>query len=260
LIASGVVIVIGAAVAAVMLRVSEPSGPPVEHLRRQLAAATAGFQCAALDIAVSLDREVRVSGHLATPQEIDRLRRDITAIGGGRVVFDVGLLPWPFCEISAMLAALVGQPAREAPTLALAAKDTYIGDRLIVDVRAPGFDGYLYIDYFNTEGQVLHLFPSGRDRLNIRPIRNHFVLGCPPLLTKITLGGNPGRQLITLVATSKPLFSDPRPEVELTRDYLEIFSDAINRAKSGKRAATMLYFELRQPAADVTSSAACPSS
>jgi hypothetical protein len=260
LIAASAIIIVGAAIAAAMLRISTSPGPPIEELRRQLAAATAGYQCAALDVAVSPDREARVSGHLATSEEIDRLRRDVRAIGGtGPVSFDVGLLAWPYCEISAMLAALMDRPAREAPTLALAAKDAHIGERLIVEVRAPGFDGYLYIDYFNAEGEVLHLFPSGRDRLNIRPIRNHFVLGCPPLLTKITLGGNPGRQLITLVATSKPLFADPRPEVELTRDYLKTLSDAISRAKSGKTAATMRYFELREPAADLTSAAACPS-
>ena len=259
LITAGVIIVIGAAVAAALLRVPTPAGPPVDELRRQLAAATAGYQCARLEAAVSPEREVRVSGHLATPQEIDRLRRDVRAIGGaGPVTFDVGLLAWPYCAIAAILTPLTGQPAREAPTLALAAKEAHIGDRLIIDVRAPSFDGYLYIDYFNAEGEVLHLFPSGRDRLNIKPIRNHFVLGCPPLLTKITLGGNPGKQLITLVATSKPLFADPRPEVELARDYLKTLSDAISRAKSGKAAATMLYFQLREPTANLTPEAACP--
>src|SRR5205823_1442271 len=69
LVAAGVVTIVGAAVAVALLRVSTPSGSPLDELRRQLAAATAGYQCAALDVAVSPDREVRVSGHLATAQE-----------------------------------------------------------------------------------------------------------------------------------------------------------------------------------------------
>jgi hypothetical protein len=244
-----------------MLRVSTPSGSPVDELRRQLAAATTGYQCAALDVAVSPDREVRVSGHLATPQEIDRLRRDIGAISGaGPASFDVGVMGWPYCEVAAMLTPLTGQGMRDAPTLALTSKELHIGDRLTVDVRAPGFDGYLYIDYFNAEGEVLHVFPSGRDRLNLRPSRNHFVLGCPPMLTTYTLGGKPGRQLVSLVATSKPLFSDPRPEVEQARDYLANLSEAIGRAPSGKTAGAMLFFDLREPAAGAASAAACPSS
>ena len=261
LIAAGTVIIVGAAIAVAMLRVSTPSGSPVDELRRQLAAATAGYQCAALDVAVSPDREVRISGHLATPQEIDRLRRDIGAISGvGPASFDVGVMGWPYCEVAAMLTPLTGQGMRDAPTLALTSKELHIGDRLTVDVRAPGFDGYLYIDYFNAEGEVLHVFPSGRDRLNLRPSRNHFVLGCPPMLTTYTLGGKPGRQLVSLVATSKPLFSDPRPEVEQARDYLANLSEAIGRAPSGKTAGAMLFFDLREPAAGAASAAACPSS
>jgi hypothetical protein len=261
LIAAGMIIVVGAAIAAAILHVSTPSGSPVDELRRQLAAATAGYQCAAIDVAVSPDREVRVSGHLATPQEIDRLRRDIGAISGaGPMSFDVGLMGWPYCEVAGMLTPLIGQGAHDAPSLALTSKELHIGDRLTVDVRAPGFDGYLYIDYFNADGEVLHLFPSGRDRLNLRPSRNHFVLGCPPMLTTYTLGGKPGRQLVSLVATSKPLFSDPRPEVERARDYLANLSEAIGRSPSGKTASEMLFFDLREPAAGAAPAAACPSS
>jgi hypothetical protein len=261
LIAAGAVIIVGAAVAAAMLRVSAPSGPSVEALQRQLAGATAGYQCAALDVSVSPDREIRVSGHLATSQELDRLRRDISAIAGtGPLSFDVGLMGWPYCEVAAMLTPLLGQPVRDAPTLALTGNELRIGDRLTVDVRAPGFDGYLYIDYFNTEGEVLHLFPSGRDRLNLRPSRNHFVLGCPPLLTTHTLDSKPGRELVSLVATSKPLFSDPRPGIEQARDYLTNLSEALERLPSGKTAGAMLFFELREPAAGAAPAAACPSS
>jgi len=174
--------------------------------------------------------------------------------------FDVGLMGWPYCEVAGMLTPLIEQGVRDAPTLALTSRELHIGDRLTVDVRAPGFDGYLYIDYFNADGEVLHLFPSGRDRLNLRPSRNHFVLGCPPMLTTYTLGGKPGRQLVSLVATSKPLFSDPRPEVEQARDYLANLSEAIGRSPSGKTAGGMLFFDLREPAAGAAPAAACPSS
>jgi hypothetical protein len=244
-----------------MLRISAPAGPPVDELRRQLAAATAGYQCAALEVSVSPDRAVRVSGHLATTQEIDRLRRDIRAVNGiGPVSFDIGLMSWPYCEVAAMLAPWMREPDRNAPTLALTAKELHVGDRLTVDVRAPGFDGYLYIDYFNADGEVLHLFPSGRDRLNLRPWRNHFVLGCPPLLTTYTLGGQSAKVLVSLVATSKPLFSDPRPEVEQARDYLANLSEALGRAPSGKTAGAMLFFDLRESSASAAPAAACPSS
>ena len=86
------------------------------------------------------------------------------------------------------------------------------------------------------------------------------MLGCPPLLTTYTLGGKPGKELVSLIATSKPLFSDPRPEVEQARDYLANLSEALGRGPSGKTAGAMLFFELREPVAGAAPAAACPSS
>jgi hypothetical protein len=258
-IAAGSVVVIVAAVTAALLRVA-PSPPSVDELRAQLGTATAGYQCASLDYAVSADRSVRLSGHLATPQEIQRLRGEIDKIGSIEpITFDVGLMIWPYCEITAMLNPLMGRPGREAPSLSLMATEVHVGDRLTVDVRTPGFDGYLYIDYFDSEAEVLHLFPNGRDRLNLRPWYNHFVLGCPPLLTTITLAGKTGEQLVTLVATSKPLFQDLRPEAEQAHDYLAALSEAIKHLQPGKTAAAMLFFDLREETGSTTPGAACPS-
>lgn len=261
LIAASALVVIGAGVAAAMLRVSAPPGQPTDELHRQMAAAMAGYQCAALDFAVSPERSVRISGHLATPQEIDRLRRDVSAINGiGPVTFDVELMSWPYCEIGTILTPLLGGAGGDAPTLSLPTKELHIGDRLTVDVRAPAFDGYLYVDYFNTDGEVQHLLPSGRDRLNLRPMRNHFVLGCPPMLATYPLAGKTGRELISLLATAKPLFSDPRPGVEQARDYLPNLAEAIGHAQSGKTAGAMLFFDVREAAGDAVHAAACPSS
>ena len=159
-----------------------------------------------------------------------------------------------------MLNPLTGGSGKDAPALSLPGKELHIGDRLTVDVRAPAFDGYLYVDYFDSEGEVLHLFPSGRDRLNLRPLRNHFVLGCPPMLTTYTLTGKPGRELISLIATAKPLFSDPRAGVEQARDYLPNLADAIGHAQSGKTAGAMLFFDLREATGAAAPAAACPSS
>ncbi|MBV9014489.1 MAG: protein kinase [Alphaproteobacteria bacterium] len=261
LIAAGVAVVIGGVVIAARLHVPAPQSQPTDELQRRLAAATTGYQCAALDFAVSPDRSVRVSGHLATAQELDRLRRDVNAIKGvGPVTFDVGLMSWPYCEVATVLNPLMSGSANEGPTLNLTGKELHIGDRLTVDIRGPAFDGYLYVDYFDTEGEVLHLFPSGRDRLNLRPLRNHFVLGCPPMLTTYTLTGKPGRELISLVATAKPLFPDPRPGVEQARDYLPNLAEAIGHAQSGKTAGAMLFFDLREATGATGPAAACPSS
>jgi hypothetical protein len=165
----------------------------------------------------------------------------------------------PHCEVAAVLAPLIGRQ-RLAPSLGFAAKgnDVHIGDRLSLDVRAPGFDGYVYIDYFDRSGQVLHLFPNNRDFFNLRPERNHFVMFKPPLTSCWAFAGNVGPELITLIATAKPLFPAPRPEIENIGDYIFSLSPLIHGLPREDGAATMLQFNLGAAAPWSTEATACP--
>jgi len=245
-----------AALAAVALVVVRGTIPPLstEKLRTQLAAATAEFSCASLDYSVAPDRSVRLSGFAATPGDIDRLRSTVDRIGGiGKVVFDVGLRSWPYCEAVALLRPVVKRTPAPAPSLALVPPGTgaHIGDALVIDIRAPSFDGYVYVDYFaDAEGHVIHLLPNSQDSFIFRPQRAHLVLGNNPGTRCWTLAGSAGdQQLVTLVAVTKPLFRDPRPEQDNARDYLPSLSDAINKLpENSSDAAASLFFQLLDPA------------
>src|SRR5262249_51971721 len=136
-----------------------------------------------------------------------------------------------------------------APSLALASKtdEARIGDCLMLDVVTPKFDSYLYVDYFDAEGQVLHLLPNRWDVLNIKPPRNHFTLGRSLQLPDCwRLGGTTGDQFISLVAAKKPLFPSQRPDTENARDYIASLSNAINASAGGNSAASVLFFNLRE--------------
>jgi hypothetical protein len=230
-----------------------------EEVAANLSAVTAGYQCAALDFAVAPDRSTRVFGHVASQQDLDKLNRDVGAIRGiGPVKFDVGLMERPHCEVAAVLAPLVTRQ-RLMPSLGFAAKtEAHIGDRLSLDIRAPGFDGYIYIDYFDRGGQVLHLFPNNRDFFNLRPERSHFIVFKPPLTSCWTFNGNVGQELITLIAATKPLFPAPRPEIESVADYLASLSSIIHELPQEDGAAAMLQFNLGAAAPWSTEATACP--
>jgi hypothetical protein len=197
---------------------------------------------------------VLVSGFAANPGDIDRLRSTVGRISGiSKVVLDVGVRIWPYCEAVAVLQPAVEQMPAPGPSLALVPPGTaaHIGDALVIDIQASSFDGYMYVDYFaDAEGHVIHLLPSGRDSSNLQPQRAHLVLGNNPGARCWTLAGNPGeQQLVTLIATTKPLFPEPRPELDNATDYLPRLTDAINRLPEGSsRAATSLFFQLLDPA------------
>ena len=229
-----------------------------DELRARLAAATEGYACAAVSYTLAPDRSVHLAGHVATRGDLERLRRETAAIPGvGAVEFSVTVMPPPHCEAVAVLEPIAAAP--DGAMLAFASKGnaTYVGARPALDVHAPGFDSYLYVDYFDSgSGQVLHLFPNERDRFNLRPWRNRFVLFKSGLWT---ICGNTGRQLITMVAAAKPLFRSPRPDVEAGHDYIASLGTALKAIPQAKRAASLLFFDLGDAPPWINRELACPS-
>src|SRR5829696_3688523 len=60
-----------------LYRPGPSSSVSLDELRTQLAAATGGFACASVGYTLAPDRSVRVAGHLATPDDLMRLRREV---------------------------------------------------------------------------------------------------------------------------------------------------------------------------------------
>ena len=251
------VLVLGVVVLA-LLRINPLARPTGEEVRSRLAAATEGYDCAAVSYTLMPGRSVRLTGHVARRADLDRLHRATAAIPGvASLDFAVSLMPPPHCEAVALLTPLAASSDGASLAFTAKANEAYVGERPALDVHAPAFDSYVYIDYLDSgSGQVLHLFPNERHRFNLRPWRNHFVLfksGLWPVC------GNPGRQLITMVAAAKPLFPSPRPDVEDARHYIASLGEALKAIPQAKRAAALLFFDLREAPPWVNRELACPS-
>jgi Domain of unknown function (DUF4384) len=106
-----------------------------------------------------------------------------------------------------------------APTLLPGGADgTYRdGERMALAAKASSeFDGYLYVDYFDSEGNVVHLRPGryseGRSLQADAWVdlggRDYIV--CPPF----------GTDLVIAISTPLPIFESERPIVETGADYL----------------------------------------
>ncbi len=241
----GTAVVAVAALAAVAVYF-HPWSPAVsrKQLQAEIAAVVSQYHCAALDYTVGADRAVGLSGFAATPGDLEKLRREVAGLRGvGRVNFGVALRVWPYCEVAALLDPIIQGAAGHPPGLALASggNEAFVGERLALDARMADFDGYAYIDYFDAEGDVLHLMPNERERLNFKPKRNPIVFlprNC------WTLGGAAGEQLVTMIASTKQLFPQDRPEIEKASEYLSALSEALGKAPAGSRGAAMLFFNL----------------
>lgn len=215
-------------------------------------ALAAGYQCADLALEVDPDRNLKVSGHLASVGDRERLAGELRKIKDVNTVAVLAAVHIrPLCDVLATLKPyLQAGDAAKAPTVAVKSDigPTKIGHRLIVDGRAGDADGNVYIDLYDPEGNVLHVLPNLVDKNTFRVARNRFTLGADasPGKRVFDLLEPPGEHLVTILAVDgvAPLFVKPRPEVEKAGDYLPALQEAL--AAAAKRAAVgaPLFFEV----------------
>ena len=223
------------------------SAPSIEALRATLATTASGYGCADLSYSVGDDRVMTVSGFVASEQERAGLRNTLAELSGvSRLDFDVRTRAWPYCEALTLLKSKVaGGPRGAAISLEPRVAEPHPGSPLALDVRTSDFDGFVYIDYFQPNGEVLHLLPNDKDAISIKPARNHFVLGRPPMRGCWVFAGEPGEQLITLIVSKRPLFSSPPRDSENAKDYLPRLSRALADGAAGPQAAVPLLVQVR---------------
>jgi hypothetical protein len=244
---AGAAAVMAGAVAAFVAFGLPSSNPSIERMRRELGAVAAGYECADLAYSVRADRTVKVSGYVSSDQDLARLREVVAELPGARrAEFDVSRRIWPYCAaLSLMKPHLAEGPKAPRAALLTPESERYADRDLILDVRSPIFDSYVYVDYFTPSGGVTHLFPSRGIPIAIRPSLNHFVLGRPPMRDCWAFIDGPGEQLITIIASDRRLFDSAAPKTESAGDYLERLSNALKDG-SGEVTAAALFFDLNR--------------
>lgn len=192
----------------------------------------AGFSCADLSLTVSQGRGVRVAGHVGSVNDLRRLNVELAKLGNvEEMTRYLRVYDWPICEALEVVAPYGGVlgsgsigPSLRLDNHGLSYK---AGERLVVEVAAGAADGgYLYVDYFQHDGQVRHMLPT-RDLLNnrLQPGQS-VVLGdggqsyiiSPPF----------GTELVMVVQSPLPIFGPARPELERAQDYLNSLRQALN--------------------------------
>jgi type VI protein secretion system component VasF len=196
----------------------------------------AGYDCARVDATLTGDGGVVLSGFVQTEADRDRLRIQVAAVDGvAGVTGELAVRPWPFCEAIGILHDHASPEAGDSrPTIALNADSaTYrTGEPLVVTVTAsPEFDGYLYVDYIDRQGGVLHLLPEDRTP------RNDVLAGDPVVIGTESEPGPGERQwivarptgikMIVALSSPVPLFDDLRPEAETAGGYLADLEESL---------------------------------
>jgi hypothetical protein len=184
------------------------------------------------------DGTLRLIGHLPSEAVRQALRARLESVSGVAAVDDRALviLPKPRCYVvEALPAAGLSLAPDQAAGAAELGTPTHAdrlnfraGELLTLDLVAPNYPAYYYVDYYQNDNKVIHLLPSQaypvnqvfpRQRLHIGGTKNYAI--SPPF----------GLDLVIAVGSSVPLFEGSRPEVEPADAYFASLLQALRAAQ-----------------------------
>jgi len=235
-------------------------GQEGDSLRDGLSNLLAALPCARVQL--SFDPEtatLELRGHL--PEAADRtpvlaalraqMGQDITLADHMRI------LPRPQCgALAGIAAAGLPQSTDQITNPLLVGEDaqarvlTYSGgEKLVFELTAPEYPAYIYVDYFDAAGTVLHLMPNAHVPLAPAIPASRMQVGArddgdPGLV--ITVAPPYGQEIAVAFAASHPLFPDDarRPLSEPAAPYLAELTQAVSaaRARHGEFKGEWVYF------------------
>ncbi|APA88215.1 serine/threonine protein kinase [Paraburkholderia sprentiae WSM5005] len=179
--------------------------------------------CSALSGAVH-DHALTVRGFLSQRYGAAHLKETLAALPGvDTVSLDVRPLADDKCDFVKTLAPLVVRnwQAGRAASMQMRPPSGLLteNDSLVVDLKAPPFESFATVDYYQLDGHVVHMVPS-----HLWPDNQMQPNGGP-----YTIGSNAGdwtvakpfgSEMVVLVVTPVPLFDKLRPQSEARADYL----------------------------------------
>ncbi|MBT2793965.1 serine/threonine protein kinase [Paraburkholderia strydomiana] len=201
-----------------------PASPPAPKPALTLAAVTpmlAQVPCSALT-ASTQDHTLTVRGYVSQRYGAARLKDGLRALPGvDDVKLDVQSVADDKCDTVKALAPYWTQNWQAGHIAGLQVRppngQLSEGDPLVVDVSTPGYDSYVNLDYYQLDGNVVHMVPSPRAKDNQAPPRYSATIGSAGdwVISKPF-----GSEMVVLLITPAPLFDKPRPEAESRTDYL----------------------------------------
>ena len=222
----------------------------------KLDALLSSFTCARLQADFDPDR-ILLSGHLQ-PEDLPKLKQRLAEIPGlPQVTYEITALTWPYCELVEILFPLKQLNQEQRLGLEITPyqhPSHYVEEEnLVLAYTIPSYNSYIYIDYYQLDGGVIHLFPNGVGLNKPVTAKTRHILGDTAKGQKQWQIHPPfGTEMIVIIASSTPLFDQPRPELEQAKDYLSALRKAIT-VKIGQGQLAADYFSITTKATSASS-------
>ncbi|WIY27810.1 DUF4384 domain-containing protein [Parasedimentitalea psychrophila] len=153
------------------------------------------------------------------------------------------LLPRPQCGALAGISNVgLPQSTDQITNPLLIGSDTHAqvldyvqGERMFFDLTAPDYDAYVYVDYFDAGGAVLHLTPNDAVPLSLTTAQSRMRVGAKTAADsglQITVGPPYGQEIAVAFAASHPLYPGVRPLSEEAAGYLSWLSERVTETRA----------------------------
>jgi serine/threonine-protein kinase len=210
------------------------ANPPVDPLKA-LASALAGADCSLVQATLA-GHTIQLSGIVGWDHE-QALEQAITqAAPGSMVASRPDVFRGPYCGIANLLRPLM-QPLAPDGTFAVGLVDTKgqkienaalkNDEPIIPHLVTPATTSYLTVDYFSSDGTVLHIFPRSKDRIKAFAPSSKASFGLPGYHDTFPVSPPFGTDVLVAIATQRPLFARPRPDDDDLKDYMASLRKAL---------------------------------
>jgi serine/threonine protein kinase len=211
---------------------------PAESLVVQVDRRLAEVDCALLERRLSPDDRTRrydldITGHLPDAESLRRLETRIGELSRIKSInTEIELDSGPFCAVIRLYKRHlnVRSGSNRAVTLTFNHPDRTYRNRDLLFVHAISNSqsrGYLYVDFFDREGNVIHMLPSPLRPANALQFREEILIGekrrAKEFENKRSYEILPpfGTHIVTTLFSKVPLYPDLRPESEPIDTYLK---------------------------------------
>jgi serine/threonine-protein kinase len=228
-------------IAAVIAFLLWPRNPDMDGIKRVISA----YACANLD--ASLDGNlVRVSGFVPTETDAASLQMRLSQVHGVKqVVAQLQVRGRPYCELLEMLGPYTKSQVAQAAGMRLRIQNyggrLTDGDAIVFDMASPGFPAYLYVDYFQLDGNVVHLYPPHKGQQRILPANSSRVLPDPHDPLQLEVRSPFGEEMVVMIASREPLPIVSDSQFQPAQEYLPVLNQALKTREKGSVAADYLF-------------------
>ncbi|MCI5110221.1 MAG: DUF4384 domain-containing protein [Marivita sp.] len=224
-------------------------GGAAADVRDGITGALSAVPCSRLQVQFDpSDNTLLVSGHVPEPE----LRSEVVAAMQAQMGADIPvrenllILPRPQCgALSGIASVGLPQSTDQITNPLLVGDSTHArefrytaGNPLVMTLQGADYDAYVYVDYFDADGNVLHLSPNQFTPLSLTPAEAALQIGAAAPLAAgepglyIEIGPPFGQEIAVAFASSVPLYDGVRPLVEPAGPYLDWLRDRVSDARA----------------------------